>query len=283
MTSPLSSLRTQARAAASQAHVPFSGKGAAAVLLLSDGTWVPGVRVESASFSLAIAPALNAYTTAVAAGRRDVVAAGFSQPPTDTERTLLKGLGVGPFHAESEDAFVAQGASVPVPRARLDPHLQENLPGDPASGVALARTVAERALVPASRFPVGCVLEAGGVLVPGVNVEPHADAASVDWTHVLCAERNALGTACTYGLLGTAAASPDGEARNQTPKTLYLSCPKDAGCSPCGACRQLLVELLPHGVLWMDRTPEPPERARPPGLLPGSFQGTALSCGAPGA
>ena len=68
--------------------------------------------------------------------------------------------------------------------------------------------------MPASRFPVGGVLAVAGRLVPAVNVEPHADPARAEWTHVLCAERNALGTACSYGLLGAGAAD-DPEAKRQ--------------------------------------------------------------------
>jgi len=298
---PLSNLHERACAASERAHVPFSGRPAAAALLLDDGVWAPGVRVESAAFSLTIPPALNAYTTAVASGHRRVAAAAFSRPMSRVERAFIEELPGGPFRAPSnQDAppdnrvCVAENVEPPALRRRLRPFLKEESFESPREGVARARSVAERALVPASQFPVGCVLRArAGRLVSGVNVEPHADAAApAEWSHVLCAERNALGTACSYGLLGAGAADEEGAAADansaadddSASPALFLSCREDANGSPCGACRQLLVELLPGGVLWMDRAPEtPPERARPSDLLPGSFRGTALSQRAPNA
>lgn len=256
--SVLHALRDAARAAQTQAYVPYTRAPEAAALLLADGTWVPGARVESASFSLLIPPLLNALTTATAARRRDVVAAALSRPITPSEQIFLPGALGTRFDAAGEDALIRQGAGELPPLAgQLDPLLDAPTPPDPAAGVALAREVAKRAHAPASHFPVGCVLQAAsGALIPGVNVEHD------DWARILCAERNALGTAVTYGYT-------DFEA-------LYLSCPSDPQGSPCGACRQLLVELAPEAMLWMDRPPEPPAAACPADLLPGSFRGQAL-------
>lgn len=120
-----------------------------------------------------------------------------------------------------------------------------------------ARRLARRAYTPASNFPVGALLETtDGRFVPGVNVEHE------DWARSLCAERNALGTALSYGL-------SDFDA-------LYLSCPLDPKGTPCGACRQWLVELAPTVTLWMDRDDEPPEPRSPRALLPESFRGQAI-------
>ena len=53
-SSSLDALRERAHDCTRRAHTPFSDEPTAAVLLLDDGTWIPGVRVESASFSLRI-------------------------------------------------------------------------------------------------------------------------------------------------------------------------------------------------------------------------------------
>ena len=256
-------LRQKAESATARAHVPYSTqRGApqrdAAVLLLADGAWVPGVRVESASFSLVIPPLMNAFTTVAAAGRTDVVAAALNRPFLPEEAAYMRSTPAGLFREEADDVFVATDAdALPPVGDRLDPFLDAPTPEHPAEGIALAREVAQRAHVPESDFRVGCVLVVeGGKLVPGVNVE-HAD-----WSRILCAERNALGTALSWGLTGLEA--------------LYLTCLKDESGSPCGACRQLLAELAPTAAVWMGRGQVSPEAASPRYLLPGAFHGQAL-------
>jgi cytidine deaminase len=258
MEETLDILRARARTAAEQAHTPYSARGDAAALLLADGAWVPGVRVESASFSLVIPPLVNAFTTAVAAGRTDVVAVALNRPFLPEEIAYVRSTPPGSFRQAAAGVFVAAGAeALPAVGNRLDPFLAAPAPEDPAAGIALARQVARRAYAPESHFPVGCVLVvAGNRLIPGVNVE-HAD-----WSRILCAERNALGTALSWGVTDL--------------KTLYLTCPKDLTGSPCGACRQLLAELAPAAAVWMDRGDTPPETASPGQLLPDAFHGQAL-------
>lgn len=232
------------------------------MILLRDGTWVPGVRVESASFSLTLPAVLNAYTTLIAAGRTadDVAAVVQSRAFRPPEITYLHGLpGPGGTQTGNDvwraDAPGANGA-LPQPTDRLDPALQASIDTG-ADGLSVVRAVAERAHVPVSDFPVGAVLETtDGLLLPGVNVE------HPDWARILCAERNALGTAWTYGWT---------DARR-----MFLTCLKDAEGTPCGACRQWLAELTPEMTLWMDRHTDASDTARPTDLLPGSFRGDAL-------
>ncbi len=254
----LHDLRMLARSVAERSYTPYSHRPTGVVLLLSDGQWAPGVRVESASFSLTIPALVNAFTTAVAAGRPDVEAVVQSRPFSAGERAFMAHPPVGAFDLVAEDAFVIREvAKLSEDYGPLAPFLDAAPPESPEVGVRLAHEVAGRAFIPASHFPVGCVLELGdGRLIPGVNVE------HPDWSRILCAERNALGTAVSYGL-------PD--LRN-----MYLSCPKDPQGSPCGACRQLLVEQAPELSVWMDRGEALPEVAAPNGLLPGSFTGRAL-------
>lgn len=250
-------LRGHAQQAAGRAYTPYSGRPEAAVLLLSDGAWVPGVRVESATFSLAIPALLNAYSTAVAAGRDDVVAAVLSRSAEPHDAVYLGALARPPVQALG-DAFVwSTTDSLPEPGAALPPGLDASPPRDAAAGIELARTVAARAYAPCSGFPVGCVLETeDGRLLPGVNVE------HPDWSRILCAERNALGTALSYGVGGL--------------RRLYLACPRDPHGTPCGACRQLLAERAPGLALWMDRHDGPPEATDPEALLPNFFKGETL-------
>jgi homotetrameric cytidine deaminase len=257
----LDALREEAQALTPRAHVPFSDAPTAAVLLLSDGTWVPGVRVESASYSLTLPALLNAYTTVVAAGRAaDVDAFVLSRPFRREEAVYVEELPHGPFEAQAADVWLrgptGADGDLPSPADVLDPFLDATVDGE-ADGIEQVRRLAERAYVPSSHFPVSALLELDdGRLLPGVNVE------HPDWARILCAERNALGTAQSYGV---------GPGRR-----LFLSCPDDPEGTPCGACRQLLTELAPDADLWMDRHDDAPEHAAPSSLLPGSFRGRAL-------
>ncbi len=257
----LAPLRDRAQSLTDRAHVPFSEQPTAAAILLSDGTWVPGVRVESASYSLTLPALLNAYTTAVAAGRAaDAVAFVLSRPFRREEGLYVEELPHGPFEARDTDAWIRGSAgndgSLPPPAERLDPFLDLTLDTE-AEGLRQTRRLTDYAYVPSSDFPVATVLEGeDGRLLPGVNVE------HPDWARILCAERNALGTAQSYD------AAPV--------RRLFLTCPEDPEGTPCGACRQLLAELAPETDLWMDRHDDSPEHAALSTLLPGSFRGKAL-------
>jgi len=246
-------LRKLLREVRHRAYVPYSKHPEAVVLLLSDGSWIPGVRVESASFSLTIPPLQNAWTTAVALNRRDVVAVAFSQSPDAGTRAFLEELKLS-LQDVSSDLFASQPSGLPIPRESLAPFLDQ-MPEGSLEGIQLAREVAARALAPYSRFPVGCLLQLeDGRCIPGVNVE------HPDWTRTLCAERNALGTAISYGLVPSSW------------RALFLSCVNDSRGTPCGACRQLLAEHRSDLPVWMDGGFENPLRiSRVDLLLPGFF------------
>jgi cytidine deaminase len=239
---------------ARRSYAPYSRNSAACIALLSDGTCVPGVRVENASFPLLISAMMNAVTTSVAEGRDDFVAFVSSRPITHVERDLLE-----PFMPAV--AVDGNRASVQSSLPEVGPILDAIHAFtfvDDRDGIAIARQVATSARVPESDFQVGCVLgsqESG--FVKGVNVE------HPDWNLGLCAERNAIGTAVTYGL--------------DAATTMYLTCLKDPTGTPCGACRQVLVEFGESLNLVMDRADKTPDRTTPASLLPDSFDGNALT------
>ena len=235
-----------------RARVPYSGRPAAAAVLVEDGSVVPGVRVESASFPLTIPAALNAVTTAYALGYRSVAALALTGPVPATTTALAAGHGL----RERAGDYWARPGTLPAVGEVASPFESEDF-RHAREAVRVARRVASRAHIPESEFPVGAVVgDASGGLVPGVNVE------HPDWACILCAERNALGTAVTYGLLPVA--------------FLALSCPTDAGASPCGACRQLIAELAPGVAIWIDRGTQPAAETSPDALLPNAFTGLSL-------
>jgi len=256
LNATLHRLRERAASAAARARVPYSRQPEAAALLLDDGRVVPGVRIESTSFPLTIPAATAALCLAhtLAPGRTVVAAAFTGDVPPDAE-PLRTDVGLSrvetlPF------ALVRTGAPLPDVGDWAAPFLDAPTVSTPRDGIALARTVAARAVVPASNFPVGCVARLpDGRLVGSANVEV------ADWTRGLCAERILVATVAAYGL-------PD-------PDALYLTCLK-ASCSPCGGCRQVLMDQFPRVQIWMDRGDAAPAATTPPALLPGAFEGQGL-------
>ena len=253
--STLDALRARARETAAHARAPYSGRPVGAALLLSDGRWVPGVRVESASYPLTIPALLGGWVTAVTLGRRDVRAVALSQPFLAGEAAWLVDALDDVTSAESLDAIAFGADPLPEVGERLEP--SEAVPASDEAGIERARAVAERAHVPASGFRVGCVLVTRfGQAFPGCNVE------HTDWTRGLCAERTALAVASAYG------AGPVDR--------LYLSCPTDPRGTPCGACRQLLAEYAAGVPIVMDRGDAAPELTTAESLLPNFFTGEHL-------
>lgn len=252
----LQRLRDLATTLAQRSRVPFSNRPEGVVLLLDDGRTVPGVRLDSTSFPLTIPAATAAWCIAqVVAPQAAIVAAASSSEILAADGEPLH-TDFGLDRVETLPwATVRPNTSLPHLSDWATPFLVGRVE-TPGEGVAMARTVAVRARVPASDFPVGCVGQLpDGRLVGGVNVEVD------DWTRSLCAERTLVSLVAAYGL--------------DTPTDLYLTCLK-ASCTPCGGCRQVLMDQFPAATIWMDRGEAAPERTSPPLLLPGAFVGEGL-------
>jgi cytidine deaminase len=129
--------------------------------------------------------------------------------------------------------------------------------------LAVARTAAEHAYAPYSRFRVGAsaVMETpeGELVATGANVE------NASYGLTICAERVAL--ASLFQML------PAGE----TPRVIQVAiacvdAPENASDDarvPCGACRQWLAELAPEATYYVDGIASD---LTLPDLLPLAFQ-----------
>ena len=81
---------------------------------------------------------------------------------------------------------------------------------------------------PYSKFKVGAaVLTKSGEVFLGANIE------NSSYPLCMCAERNALYNAMMHGV------------KKDDIVALALSADTDGPCSPCGACRQVISELMP--------------------------------------
>lgn len=125
--------------------------------------------------------------------------------------------------------------------------------------LALLKAAAEarrQAVAPYSRFQVGAaLLTAGGVVIPGANVE------SVSYGLTCCAERVALFRALTSG--------------EREFLAIAVVAAIEGGPAPCGACRQLLAEYAPGAIVWTAH-PDQLDQGREfrvADLLPAAFTG----------
>lgn len=241
-----------------RSYVPYSGRKAASVVLLADGQYVPGVRIENASFSLTISSVQNALTTAATIPAATIVAIYSDQEINNAEEDYIvrfPGLNLQRVSAK----MFSNGQADRLPELKKVCNPTSHLPPAllPDRGIALARDASRLAMIHESHFPVGCLLQSdSNVGIQGANVE------HPDWNRILCAERNAAGTAVTFDV---------GEIKN-----VYISAPKDPDASPCGACRQVLVELAQRATVWMDRGKNPAMGEPCDQLLPYYFSGHTI-------
>ena len=114
-----------------------------------------------------------------------------------------------------------------------------------------------RAYAPYSRFQVGAaLLGSDGSIVEGCNVENAAFPAGT------CAERAALGTAVTRGVRAF--------------RTIVIATSGEAPVSPCGMCRQALIEFSPELEVISITRSGAEARWRLSDLLPHAFTPSSL-------
>lgn len=122
--------------------------------------------------------------------------------------------------------------------------------------LAEARKAALKAYAPYSNFRVGAALVVvaadGEHIVTGSNVE------NASFGITLCAERNALSTACAIYSTPSRDEATTRSAQKPLITHLAVSCldaAQDAPAAlktPCGACRQWFAELAPDAVFYID-------------------------------
>ncbi len=119
--------------------------------------------------------------------------------------------------------------------------------------IALAKAALTRAYAPYSRFRVGAaVLTEGGCIYTGCNVEN----ASYGLTN--CAERTAIFAAVAA------------EGAEMRLRAIAVWSRPERPCSPCGACRQVILEFG-HDAIVLFQGPRQIEEVRASELLPEGF------------
>lgn len=116
-----------------------------------------------------------------------------------------------------------------------------------------ARIASANAYAPYSKFKVGAaVLDSDGQIHSGCNVE------NASYGLTSCAERNALATARAAGVKEMSA--------------ILIYVPGDKLFEPCGACRQVMLELMPGSARVYSASDSEQRRWTVSGLLPEPFR-----------
>lgn len=108
--------------------------------------------------------------------------------------------------------------------------------------------------VPYSKFPVGaCAVSAGGEFITGCNIE------NASYGLTMCAERVTLFKAYSEGIRDI--------------KALAIAANTDDPISPCGACRQVILELARDATIYLlNRDASKIKKVTIDDLLPYSFK-----------
>lgn len=116
-----------------------------------------------------------------------------------------------------------------------------------------AKKAREKAYVPYSNFPVGAALLAeDGTVYHGCNIENAA------YSMANCAERTAIFKAVSEGV--------------RSFKAIAVVADTDRPCSPCGACRQVMSELLQRDTkIYLTNLHGEIEEWKLEDILPGAF------------
>lgn len=209
------------------------------VVLGSSGTAYPGVRIENISFPLTITSIHGAICSCMGNGDRPVAYVKGSKF-LDMENYWVQNFAI----EKLED--------VPATSELYDPTLP--LHTDPEMKL---EELTHHTVTPHSDFPVAALLQTDKGYVPGVNVELES------WNLGLCAERVALFRAVSHGCAGFS--------------KLYISAPKGDFSSPCGACRQVLMEWMPRGSIKLNHGDGSKSSHNTTDLLPHAFSSSKLS------
>ena len=218
-----------------RSHAPYSSRRTAAVVESKSGDFFPGVRVENISFPLTISAIQNALFCCLGEGKQPQILYVDRQtdhPALPFWKNQWK-LEVHALDSLNEISFKPVLLQVDDIKSTLKQLLDD-------------------AMVAESDFPVSALLETEHGFVSGVNIELN------DWSKGLCAERVALAKALSYG-------QKDFEA-------LHICTRSGEYSSPCGACRQVIIEHLPHQPVHLYHADGSTSTHYSSDLLPYNFQ-----------
>ncbi len=224
-----------------RSYVPYSSSQQACVVESISGKFYAGVRIENISYPLTI-PAVQA-ACAICLSEGETPAKIYIQDSTAEQLD---------YWAGEFDLDIIETNAPPVE----DLEDLFHTPKEELEVLVRLKSLLDKAVTPNSDFPVSAILFTEDGYFEGVNVEVNA------WTHGICAERVAISKAFAAG---------------QTDFTLLeVHTRKGEISSPCGACRQVISELLPYHNIVLHHSDDTQSEHLSLDLLPFSFKSSAL-------
>lgn len=219
-------------------HTPYSNSDEFCYVLGDSGVCYPGVRIENISFPLTIPANLAAVCSCLGNGDQPVAIIESSRSKHST-RFWIEKFGL----EELED--LPDGVSIFDPLIKNTDDIKHTL-----------KKLCDSTISHESNFPVTALLKTSAGYIPGVNIE------FAEWNLGLCAERVSLSRALASGysdFLG-----------------MHIYAPQSEYVSPCGACRQVLFELMPDQMLVLHHDDQSLSRHLVSHLLPLGFTSSSL-------
>ncbi|MEX0779347.1 MAG: hypothetical protein WD037_06415 [Balneolales bacterium] len=192
-----------------RSYTPYSQKPAACIIEGTSGQFYPGVRIENVSFPLTIA--------------EDQAAICFCLSQGDQPARLI----VHPDDHKDHSYWINL-YNLPADRLKniSSINFQNVLLSSDIDKKSELKELTKKSVTPNSNFHVSALLGTSGGFISGINVEFD------NWQSGLCAERLALAKAYAFGY--------------NTFDSIHIHADAGEFVSPCGACRQVLIEHLPH-------------------------------------
>lgn len=223
-----------------RAYTPYSNKPHACIVESKSGKLFAGVRIENISSPITI-PAVQAACCIC-------LSEGEIPAKVILKKADLEQLG---FWVDEFDLEVEENETPPV--SEVENLIQAQ---DIKSSLPVLKKLLNKAVTPNSDFPVASLLFVNSGYFEGVNIEVS------EFTKGLCAERVAIAKAMAAGFTKF--------------KHLEVHTGKGEVSSPCGACRQVIIEHLPFHKIKMHHSDGTLSEHLTVDLLPFSFKSSDL-------
>jgi homotetrameric cytidine deaminase len=223
------------------AYVPYSKQPETCIVESANGLFYGGVRLENISYPLTIPAVQAAFAICLSEGEKP---AKLYVPHSNLDQLH--------FWSHEFNALIIETDTPPLDELEdLSCKLVSNF-----DELERLEALLDAAVTPNSDFPVSALLFFEGGYFEGVNIEVS------EWSEGICAERVALAKAIAQGI--------------QDFDNLAVHTRKGEVSSPCGACRQVIAELLPYHPIKLHHSDGTLSEHLSIDLLPFSFKSNAL-------